>query len=111
MSEFQLSKDADILICLIYKYYLELRGTGISKSKAKYFGSSHEIHKNIVPKWNFDDVNSTCNELGKNHLLDISYYDNICCIVNLSDKGIVYMENRFSNKIEKVVDCISKLIP
>lgn len=111
MSDVKLSKDADTLICLIYKYYLELCGTGIPKSKAKFLGSSHEIHENIIPEWNFDDVDSTCNELGKNQLLDISPYNNICGIVNLSDNGIVYMENRFSDKIEKVVDYISKFIP
>ena len=32
MSNITLSKDADYLICIIYKYYLELRDNGFSKS-------------------------------------------------------------------------------
>lgn len=66
MSNIQLSKDADALICLIYKYYLELRNNGIFKSDAKLLGSSQDIFEKIVPSWNLDDVDDTCNELEKN---------------------------------------------
>ncbi len=107
MSDITISKDADALICLIYKHYLELRGNGVSKSKAKYLGSSKNINKTI--KWCFDDVEEACKELHKNSLLDISGYDNICAIVYLSDAGIVYMENRFHNKIKAVLDYIDKV--
>lgn len=109
MSDIKISKDADALICLIYKYYLELRGTGISKSKAKSLGSSENINQNIIPEWSFDNVEEACKELYRNALLDISYYENICAIVNLSDNGIVYMENRFADKLKSLLDYIDKI--
>lgn len=109
MSDIRISKDANALICLIYKYYLELRSNGVSKSKAKSLGSSKNINQNIIPEWSFDDVEEACRELHRNALLDISYYDNICSIVHLSDDGIVYMENRFSDKLKSLLDYIDKI--
>lgn len=49
MSEILLSRDADYLICLIYKYYLDLHDNGIPKSQAKLLGSSENINNNIIP--------------------------------------------------------------
>lgn len=107
MSEIKLSKDADALICLIYKYYLELHDNGVSKSKAKYLGSSKDIHLKIIPEWSFEDVDDTCKELHSNNLLSVFYADNICYDVFLTDTGIVYMENRFHNKLDKLLNYIS----
>lgn len=109
MSEIKLSKDADYLICLIYKYYLELRDNGIPKSKAKILGSSEEINNNIIPEWSFDDVDDTCRELGKVNLLSIGYADDVCYHVLLNDEAIIHMENRFANKIKNLLDYIDKI--
>lgn len=109
MSDVNISNDADVLICLIYKYYLELRGTGISKSDAKSLGSSEDIHENIIPEWSFEDVDDTCRELHTKNLLSVIYGDDICYKVDLTDDGIVYMENRFGNKIKTVLDYLSKI--
>lgn len=109
MNSIELSKDADALICLIYKHYLELRSAGNSKSTAKLLDSSKDIHKNIIPEWSFEDVDDTCRELHRQNLLNISYYDDICAIVELTDNGIVYMENRFSNKFKNLLDYIDKV--
>lgn len=109
MSDIKISKDADALICLIYKYYLESRNNGIDKSKAKFLGSSERINNNIIPAWSFENVEETCRELSRNSLLDIQYYDNVCGIVYLSDNGIVYMENRFPDKLKTLIDYIDKI--
>lgn len=112
MSEITLSKDADYLICVIYKYYLELHDNGISKSEAKNFENIEIVHS-LVPDWSLDDINDTCLELSNNGLLIkqkkyiSEHYDRF----SLSDVGIVYMENRFSNKLNKLIDYISKLKP
>ena len=109
MSEIQLSKDADSLICLIYKYYLESHNNGIPKSKAKLLGSSHNIHDNIIPEWSFDDVDDTCRELDRAHLLSINYADDICYTIILNDEAIVYMENRFKNGLSDLLDYFQKI--
>lgn len=109
MSETKLSRDADALICLIYKYYLESRNNGISKSNAKLLGSSEDINKNIAPMWSFDDIEDTCRELDRSNLLLIQYADDICYNVIINDEAIVYMENRFKDKIKNVLDYINKI--
>lgn len=111
MSDVKLSKDADRLICLIYKYYLELKNNGFSKTDAKSFGNSRNVNQKIIPEWSFEDTDDTCRELDRASLLDIFYADNECAEISLSDNGIIYMENRFFNKIDKLVDYIDKLKP
>lgn len=107
MSDIKLTQDADALICLIYKYYLELHDNGISKSEAKILGSSKDINNNIIPEWTFDDVDDTCRELGRANLLTIVYASDICYDVLLNDEAIVYMEKRFSNKVKNLLDYIN----
>lgn len=112
MNNIQLSKDADYLICLIYKYYLELRDNGFSKTDAKSLGDSHDVNEKIIPEWSFDDTDDTCRELIRKDLLDNRIYvDNYCGFMQLSDKGIIYMENRFKNGFKEVTDFIAKFIP
>lgn len=112
MSNIQLSKDADYLICLIYKHYLELRDNGISKSEAKKINSLEDIHY-LVPDWSLDDIHETCLELSNKNLLSKKkpYIDEKYAHFSVSDDGIIYMENRFSDKINKIIDYISKLKP
>lgn len=105
----KLTKDTDALICLIYKYYLGIRDNGIPKSEAKILGSSEDINNNIIPDWSFDDVDDTCRELHRVDLLSIEYADDVCYEVVLTDEGIAYMENRFSNKLDKLVNYISAI--
>lgn len=112
MSDIQLSKDADYLICLIYKYYLELRDNGIPKSDAKILGDSQNVNQNIIPEWSFEDTDDTCRELIKKKLLDNRIYmDNYCGYMNLSDDGIIYMENRFKNGLKEVIKFLTNFIP
>lgn len=112
MSNIVLSKDADYLICLIYKNYLQLRKNGCSKSDAKILGNSQDVNTKIIPKWSFADTDDTCRELIKKQLLDNRIYvDNYCGYMSLSDEGIIYMENRFKNGLIEVTDFIAKFIP
>lgn len=103
----KLSEKADALVCLIYKYYLSLYDNGIKSSQAQRLGSSIDINNNIVPEWSFDDVDNTCRELGKSDLLSIFYAEDICYDVSLNDNAIVYMENRFNNNLNKLLNYIS----
>lgn len=109
--DIELSKDADALICAIYKGYLEKRQQGIAKSKAAYLGSSESIHKNYMSKWMFEDVDETCRELHRSKLLYCAYADDVVWEATLSDIGVVYMEGRFGRNLKKVIDYLSPLIP
>lgn len=109
MSENELTKDADYMLCALYKSYLNRRENGINKSNAKTFGSSVDIHDTLMKEWNLEDVEETCKELSRAQYISCSPYNNLSCIITLSDKAIIYMENRFERKVSKIVDYMSKI--
>ncbi len=112
MSDINLSKNADYLICLIYKHYLELRDSDISKSQAKDIDSVQNINS-LVPEWSLDDTYDTCLELSNYNLLvkKKRYIDERYFHFSLANNGIVYMENRKLNNIKSILDFISKIKP
>ena len=107
----ELTKDAEKLICLLYKSYLQKRKSGMSKSQATCFGSSHDIHEQLCPELIFEDVDDTCRELSRAYLLNCLWADNIAYHVILSDNAIVYMENRFKNGLSEVLEFVDKIKP
>lgn len=109
MSEIQLTKDADALICVLYKEYLQRRENGIPKSTAKRFGGSPNIHSQLMSKWSFEDVDETCRELSRAGLLKCFYADNIAYDALLSDAGIIYMEKRFANGLKSVLNYLERI--
>lgn len=106
-----ISRDADKLLCVLYKSFLEQRKNSVSKSDARSFGSSHDIHEKLLPSWLFEDVDETCRELSRNGLLKCSWADDIADDVLLSDAAIVYMENRFKNGLSEVIKFVSEVLP
>lgn len=107
--DIRVTKDSDALICLLYKQYCQQRKNGVPKSSAKMFGSSDEIQKTIAPKWTFDDVDETCRELHRAELIECFYADNVVQDCWLSDYGIIYMENRFKDGLNSVLDYLEKI--
>lgn len=114
MDKVMLTKDADALICAIYKAYLLRRKAGIIKRNAREMGSSATIHKELLPKWQFEDVDDACRELSRNGLLDCIFADNSTWAVSLSDHGILYMEKRFQNGLDSIlpyIEALGSIIP
>lgn len=107
--DIELTKDSDYLICFLYKNYLQKRNSGIPKSQAKNVGSAEDIRQEIFPKWSLDDVEETCRELARVDMLHCFNADNTIYMAILSDNAIIYMENRFENKVNKVIDYIAKI--
>lgn len=109
--ESQLTKDAEKLLCLIYKSYLDRCKTNSSQSDCNYFGSTRDIHKNFLPNQYFDDVNELVWELKRNDLINGDTGDNILLEISLTSSAIIYMENRFKNGVKDIADFITKFIP
>ncbi|AXF39458.1 hypothetical protein [Paenibacillus larvae] len=112
--EEKLTKEADVLICVLYKNYLEKRNSGISKDQARIFGSSRDIQSKLLQKWAPEDVDETCWELNNFNIVYCMGADDIAFIVQLTNFGIVYMENRFKDRVESILDYLTKfknLIP
>lgn len=101
-----LTKDADKAICVIYKEFLNRRDNNMSKFNSANF--TFEEFKALLPNEIDDDLFSYLAELSKASF--IKNYD-LSGGFELSDKGIIYMEQRFGKKLDKVLDYLSKLIP
>ncbi len=109
MSEVRLTKDADALICALYKEYLQRRKDGEPKGGAKFLGGAEHIQQTIVPKWSLGDTEETLWELNRAGLLVCQPADDTVYLAFLADEGIIYMENRFKCGLSDVLGYIEKI--
>lgn len=109
--DFQLTKDAEKLLCLMYKSYLDMYRINSSKSECNRFGNTRDIHKKFMPDQYFADVDELVRELKRNNLIACDFGDNTFLEISLTPSAIIYMENRFKNGIKELSDFISKFIP
>lgn len=103
----ELTKDADKMICCIYKSFLQQRKNGISKSIAREFEENYFSTNKDFSSWIEDDLDETLLELGRVGLVKIYLGGDF----ELTDTGIIYMESRFKNNLEEITDFISKFLP
>ena len=101
----QLTKDADKLICLIYKEFLIRRENGTPKRQAKDFPESHCLPDSFLSEFSEEDLNDTLLELKNAGLVKVFIYGNF----QLEDRGIIYMEQRFPNGVAQVLDWLGKI--
>lgn len=109
MDEIKLTKEADALMCVLYREYLQRRKTGISKAEAKLFAGSEYIHTQLMTKWSFEDIDETCRELSRAGVLNCNYADDVTDTAGISDAGIIYMENRFTDGIASVFSYLERI--
>lgn len=102
----ELTKDADKMICVIYKMYLEKIKSGISKAASNAFEKDFYKSDKLLSKWHSDDVTSTFLELGQKKYLKIYISGNF----EITNQAIIYMENRFKNGLLDLIDLVSKFI-
>nr|WP_294665434.1 hypothetical protein [uncultured Ruminococcus sp.] len=102
----ELTKDADKMICIIYKMYLEKIKSGMSKVASNAFEEDFYKSDKMLSKWHDDDVNMTFLELGQKKYLKI----HITGDFEITNQAIIYMENRFKNGLLDLVDFVTKFI-
>lgn len=102
-----LTKDAYKMICFLYKDYLTRIKNGMSKSSARYFEEDYFRTSKKFSSWDNSDILMNFSELKNNKFVT----DDIIGNFELSDKCISYMESRFKNGLNELVDFISKFIP
>ena len=102
-----LTKDADLLACCLYKEFLNRRKSGIPKRQANYFDSTFYKSSDKISSWCSEDFHDTVVEL-KHEGLAKMYIDGGFAI---TDAFVIYMENRFRNNLIEVTDFIAKFIP
>ena len=105
--EFVLTKDANKMICCVYKAFLERRDAGNIKREARRFASDYFSIDKILSKWTESDCNDTLIELAGQGLLKVYIGGNF----EMTDLGIAYMESRFKNSVKEVISFLAQLIP
>lgn len=101
----KLTKDADRLLCLIYRDYLERRKDGLSKSSARAYSERTDWPKSLTEQFSVEDIRDTLRELKSVGLVRSYSYSGFA----LTDKAIVYMENRFPRGATQVLDWLAKI--
>ena len=111
MSENQLTKDAERLLVLMYRAYLNRRKGGLPKVTAKQMGSSQQIHEQLLPDSDPLDITETCQELSRAGYLSTLIASNRIICSYLTDQAIAYMENRFKNGLKDILAFLSQFVP
>lgn len=100
-----LTKDADKLLCCIYKIYLERLENKVDKDTAKLFELNFYTTEKRISSWSEENITDSLDELENQNMLET--YSDYSFILTAS--GIVYLENRFSKKLAEVLDYLSKI--
>ncbi len=101
----ELTKDANLLVCCIYKEYLSRRKSGISKAEASIFENDISDISDKISSWSKEDILYTLSELKELSFVRV-YIDGS---FKITKELVVYMENRFKNGLTEVLDFISSL--
>lgn len=104
--DLQMTKDAQKLMAVSYKLYLERRRDGVDKIRAKVF-LPKDLKQQYFPDYSNADYRETVSEMCR--VLKCTQYKDGGFV--LSDRAIVYMENRFKNGLKDVVDFLGSLVP
>lgn len=102
-----LTKDADKLVCSMYKLYLEKRKSGVDKLNSRHFSFAEIRSLEALRSYSDFDLKDTIAEL-KRANFGTMYLDGG---FQANEQFVIYMENRFKNGFNEVVDFVSKFIP
>jgi hypothetical protein len=108
LMEVELTNDAKKLLTLFYRCYVDRRERGMEKYKAALIGHYDYIQETFTPEWSVSDTMHTCAELDNAKYVKLTVWAGG---VTLTDKGIILMENRISDRAKGFIDIWEKLKP
>lgn len=108
MSEIKLTRESEYILVSMYKEFLDRYNSGITRDKSKLLGHQDNI-LNLVPEIPKQDITGLLAELIEKNVVSGTATSNIFYFVSLTTNGITYMENRFGNKVEKVIKSLIDL--
>lgn len=110
MGDVKLTKNAKTVLKKLCSQYEKRIRNGMSKSEAADFDDSKNVHKELFPKWAFDDVDSACLELLNAELLTGLRADGYVYRVYLSNAGIEFNRGLGSKTASKLFECVLELV-
>lgn len=105
-----LTKEQKYLLVSMYKEILE-RESSNADIDPNYFRDSDEIRDLFLPNRSSSYVSEMCWKLHRKGYSFCRPGDNLANDVEITDKVIIYMENRFSDGIKSIADFLLKLVP
>lgn len=102
--DIKLTKDADKLICVIYKEYLTRIKDGTPKRNAKEFPDHLSWPDSFHQEFSDDDIMETIPELKQAGFIDLYIHGGF----QLKPDAIIYMEQRFPDGISGVLEWMAK---
>ena len=105
----RLTNEADFLLCCVYKAYLEQRRQDVFRQNAVRFGPPESLQETIVPGWPVEDIEDVMRELNRKSMTVCRWGDNTFSWGMITTDGIIYMEDRFGRKMDKLLERISAL--
>lgn len=109
MSEIRLTQDAEFLLCILYNAYRARRKNGEPSGDAKHFGGSDDIQEDYAPEWPTYDIDEAAHELEDAGMLECLFGDLELCQCRILPDGIIYMENRYGDKLDRLIHRIASL--
>ena len=103
----ELTKDADKMLCILYKEYQDRRKAGQTKAEAKSIDESYFHNSKPFRSMAFEDVLDTMSEISRAEYIEMDLSGN--CF--LKDKAIAYLESRFKKKLSATWSVVSKFLP
>lgn len=105
-----LTKEQQKLLVSMYKEVLS-RQPALSFEDSNYFEDSDHIRDLFFREETSDYVANICWNLESNGYIECDPGDDLANNVVLTNKTIIYMENRFKNGIKDIVTFLASLIP
>lgn len=109
MSDIRLTQDAEYLLCELYNAYRIRRKNGMTSDNAKHFGGSAAIQSEFIQQWPKNDIDEAARELSRSGMLGCQFGDNTIPNCWLLPDGIIYMEHRFGDKMDQLIQRIASL--
>jgi len=104
-----LTKQQQYIITNLYKIFKDRQKRGLSRSESKIFKSSDEVRKEFFDYLNKEDFIADTRTLRGKDYITGSFASNMVVEIAISDKTIIYMENRFKNNIKDIVKFLSDI--
>lgn len=105
-----LTKDQQFLLVALYKEYIS-RQPALDPSSANYFIDSDSLIPLLTLNFSPEYVGDMCLALlDKGYIVGYKDEDSVSEL-GLSDKTIIYMENRFKNNLKSILDFVTKFKP
>lgn len=104
-----LTKQQQYIITNLFKIFKDRQKSGLSRSDARRFKSSDEIHTEFFDYLNKEDFITDTRTLKRKGYITGAFASNMVAEIAISDKTIIYMENRFKNNIKDIVEFLSDI--